>query len=166
MNPLHVFDVVRIYFNSGSLLGPELFFHPSDAVLRLPGGRCDRALLKLDGRWKHVKMAAEARRYFGQDQPTVTLEPLCATVHVGDDRVRIGVSLVVHHGQGTHFLINPRAGFEVIEASDNNGTAAEEFVVKVLHEASVGGNGNTGHPLDDEASGHFALVLAYVIHPE
>ena len=55
---------------------------------------CERDYFTLLWR-KRIKRALEARGYLGNDDTSLTLQPLCAPVNERDDGTRVGITVLI-----------------------------------------------------------------------
>jgi hypothetical protein len=111
----------------------------------------------------HVELALDARRDGGEDDTSLTLEALGASIDKGLDSVGVFSSLL---GDGDKHSIDPSAGFDAVQAADNDLELLVELLVKVLNAVVVCGYGHALDAFLHEFGGDFGLVFPYIVFAE
>ena len=162
---------------SSSHLGPLEHESVRDAVLRQPGRlRCDEQVRGVRIQWsmsyllklwegcpklltygahgegllgrEGVEGALEAGRDPRDDDAGLAAEALGSAVDDGDDRLGVGVAVLVHRDQGDDHGVEPATGLHVVQARDDDVEALER---------ARGGDKFRGKLILGRRAGHFYL---------
>lgn len=157
VEPSDVLGVVLVELGEGFLFVPGDDVGPFDAVFWLTGDAREGAEGDGGAGGMHVELAFEAGGDGWEDDAGLAFEAFGAAVDEGF--VAVFYHLVNHVDEGG---VDPAAGFDAVEAADDDLELHVEILVKVLDFAVVWGDFDAFDALLDEGGGDFGFELADV----